>query len=105
MNRAEKIVLLSIEYTQNDLGEWVEQVTETEVFAIVQSISMNEFYEAGREGMKPDYRFHVWLTEYNDQELVEYKGKRYRVYRTYIRNDGRIELYVNEQKGDEQDDA
>lgn len=105
MNRAEKIVLLSIEYTQDDLGEWVEQVTETEVFTIVQSISMNEFYEAGREGMKPDYRFHVWLTEYNDQELVEYKGKRYRVYRTYIRNDGRIELYVNEQKGDEQDDA
>lgn len=101
MNLVEKIGLISIEYTQDDLGEWIETETKTNVFAIVQSVSMYEFYEAGREGMKPDYRFHVWMTEYDDQELVEYKGKRYRIYRTYIRKDGRIELYVNEQKGDE----
>lgn len=101
MNLVEKIGLISIEYTQDELGEWVEKEEKTDVFAIVQSVTMYEFYEAGREGMRPDYRFHVWMTEYNDQELVEYKGKRYRIYRTYIRKDGRIELYVNEQKGDE----
>lgn len=101
MNLVEKIGLISIEYTQDDLGEWIETEVKTDVFATVQSVTMYEFYEAGREGMKPGYRFHVWMTEYDDQELVEYKDKRYRVYRTYIRKDGRIELYVNEQKGDE----
>lgn len=105
MNLVEKISLISIEYTQDELGEWVETEVKTDVFATVQSVTMYEFYEAGREGMKPDYRFHMWMTEYNDQELVEYKDKRYRIYRTYIRNDGRIELYVNEQKGDDPDDA
>lgn len=105
MNLAEKIALISIEYEQDDLGEWIETETSTEVFALVQSVTMYEFYQAGLEGMKPDYRFHVWLSEYNDQELVDYKGKRYEIYRTYIRNDGRIELYVNEKKGEEADDA
>ena len=100
MNLAEKISLITITYTQDDLGEWTETETKRDVYALVKSVTMYEFYQAGLEGMKPDFRFHVWMTEYKDEELVEYKGKRYRIYRTYIRNDGRIELYVNRQKGD-----
>ena len=103
MNLAEKIALISIEYSQDNLGEWTETQTKTEVFAMVNSVTMSEFYQAGLQGFKPDYRFSVWMTEYNDQELVEYKGKVYSVYRTYRRDDGRIELYVNEKKGEEND--
>lgn len=103
MNLAEKISLISTEYTQDDLGEWTETQIKTEVFAMVNSVTMSEFYQAGLQGFKPDYRFSVWMTEYNDQELVEYKGKVYSVYRTYRRDDGRIELYVNEKKGEEND--
>jgi SPP1 family predicted phage head-tail adaptor len=103
MNLAEKIALISTEYTQDDLGEWTETQTKTEVFAMVNSVTMSEFYQAGLQGFKPDYRFSVWMTEYNDQELVEYKGKVYSVYRTYRRDDRRIELYVNEKKGEEND--
>jgi SPP1 family predicted phage head-tail adaptor len=103
MNLAEKIALISTEYTQDDLGEWTETQTKTEVFAMVNSVTMSEFYNAGLQGFKPDFRFMVWMNEYADQELVEYKGKVYSVYRTYRRNDGRIELYVNEKKGEEND--
>ena len=103
MNLAEKISLISTEYTQDDLGEWVETQTKADVFAIVSSVSMSEFYQAGLQGFKPDYRFTVWMTEYNDQELIEYKDKVYSVYRSYRRDDGRIELYVNEKKGEEDD--
>lgn len=103
MNLAEKIALITTEYGQDDLGEWTETQTKTEVFALVNSVTMSEFYQAGLQGFKPDYRFSVWMTEYNDQELVEYKGKVYSVYRTYRRDDGRIELYVNEKKGEEND--
>lgn len=103
MNLTEKISLISTEYTQDELGEWTETQTKTEVFAMVNSVTMSEFYQAGLQGFKPDYRFSVWMTEYNDQELVEYKGKVYSVYRTYRRDDGRIELYVNEKKGEEND--
>ena len=105
MNLAEKIKLLTIEYTQDDLGEWTETRTEIDVFARIESISMNEFYEAGMQGFKPEYKMMVWLNEYNDQELLEYNSKVYTVYRTYRRDDGRIELYVTERKGAEEDDS
>ena len=62
---------------------------------------MTEFYEAGLQGFKPEFRFTVWMSEYNEQETLEYKDKVYQIYRTYIRNDGRIELYVTERKGEE----
>ena len=103
MNRAEKIALISIEYSQDDLGQWVETRTETDVFALVESVTMSEFYQAGMQGFKPEFRMLVWMSEYNDQEILEYKGKVYDVYRTYMRDDGRIELYVNIRKGDEDD--
>lgn len=103
MNRAEKISLISIEYAQDDIGEWVETQTKTDVFAYVESVSMSEFFQAGLQGFKPDYRFAVWMTEYSDEELIEYNSKLYDVYRTYKRDDGRIEIYVRAKKGVEND--
>ena len=101
MNQAAKINLLTTEYTQDDLGEWTETQTKDTVFAYVDSVTMTEFYEAGLQGFKPEFRFTVWMTEYNEQETLEYNDKVYQIYRTYIRNDGRIELYVTERKGEE----
>ena len=101
MNQAAKINLITIEYTQDDLGEWTETQTKDAVFAYVDSVTMTEFYEAGLQGFKPEFRFTVWMSEYNEQETLEYKDKVYQIYRTYIRNDGRIELYVTERKGEE----
>jgi len=103
MNLAEKIALVSIEYTQDDLGEWIKTQTKTEIFGWVDSVSMNEFYQAGMQGFKPEYKFTVWMQEYGNQELIEYNEKLYVVYRTFRRNDGRIELYVTERKGEEND--
>ena len=105
MNRAEKIKLISIEYTQNSILEWEETRSETEVFALVESISMSEFYQAGMQGFKPEYRMTVWMNEYAEQSLIEYNSKTYDFYRTFRRDDGRIELYVTEKKGDEEDDT
>lgn len=101
MNVAEKISLISIEYTQDELGEWIETRETTDVFAIVESVSMSEYYQAGQQGLKPEYRFAVWMNEYHNEDIIEYNSKVYSVYRTYRRKDGRIELYVNERKGDE----
>ena len=101
MNLAEKIKLVTIEYTQNDIGEWEETRAETEVFAIIDSVTQNEFYQAGLQGFKPEYRFLIWQTEYDGEETLEYDDKVYTVYRTYLRDDGRIELYTTLRKGEE----
>lgn len=103
MNLAEKIALISIEHTQDDLGEWVEKWTKTEIFGRIESVSMSEFFEAGRQGFKPDMKVTIWMAEYDGQSLLEYKDKTYTIYRSYRRDDGRIELYVNEKKGDEEE--
>lgn len=103
MNLAEKIELITIEYTQDELGEWVETQTKDTVFAIIGSVSASEFFQAGLQGFKPEYKMTVWQTEYSGQELVEYNGKTYSIYRSYRRADGRIELYVTEKKGEEND--
>ena len=101
MNQAAKITLITTEYAQDDLGEWTETRTESTVFAYVSSVTMSEFYEAGLQGFKPEFRFTVWMSEYDEQEVLEYNDKVYTIYRTYMRDDGRIELYVTEKKGEE----
>lgn len=105
MNLVEQISLVSIEYAQDDLGEWTETRSDNYVFATIESVSASEFYNAGLQGLKPEYRAVIYMVEYNGEELVELFGKIYNVYRTYRRNDGRIELYLNEKKGDENDDT
>ena len=66
----EQIALIKTEYTQDDLGEWVETRTKKTVFSQVDSVTMNEFYQAGLQGFKPDYRFAVWQSEYEGEELI-----------------------------------
>ena len=101
MNQAAKITLITTEYTQDYLGEWIETREESTVFAYVSSVTMSEFYEAGLQGFKPEFQFLVWMSEYDEQEVLEYNDKVYTIYRTYMRDDGRIELYVTEKKGEE----
>ncbi len=103
MNHAYKITLLTSKYTQDAIGQWVKTVEETDVFGLVSSVTMSEFYQAGMQGFKPDFRITIWMTEYHDEEELVYNDKVYSIYRTYIRDDGRIELYVTERKGDEEE--
>jgi hypothetical protein len=64
----------------------------------VGSITQSEFYEGGRNGLNPEYRFTVFFADYEDETIIEYKGKRYAVYRTYLTRNDKLELYV-ERKG------
>ena len=91
------IQLVSIEQTQNAFGVWEKTETARQVFCKVSSVSQSEFFEAGRNGLNPEWRFVVFGADYGDEETVIYKNKRYGVYRTY-RDGDFIELYV-ERKG------
>lgn len=61
---------------------------ENEVFAEVLSASQNEFYKARENGLEPELVF--MLTDYGDydgQKVIVYDEKRWRVIRTYIREE------------------
>ena len=54
-----------------------------QVFCHVRSVSRAEFYKAGRNGLNPALIFVVFHAEYQGETLLEYRGQRYAIYRTY----------------------
>lgn len=99
MNRAKKINLLTSSYTSDDIGNITPIESKKAVFAYVRSASQSEFFNAGEAGFKPDKVFDVLLTEYDGQSGVEYGSDVYTIYRTYDRDDGRVELYAEKRVG------
>lgn len=98
MVRDDVIKLVKETRSQNALGVWQVTRSYRDVFARVSSISYKEFYEAGRSGLNPAYRMSLFFADYEGEEIVEYKGNTYSIYRTYQTDTDILELYV-ERKG------
>lgn len=98
MDRSDVIKLISVTRTQDKYGQFIDTETSRQVYCQVGSITQSEFYEGGRNGLNPEYRFTVFFADYEDETIIEYKGKRYAVYRTYLARNDKLELYV-ERKG------
>jgi SPP1 family predicted phage head-tail adaptor len=92
------IKLLSTTYEKNKYGQDIPVNTAREVFCDKKSVSRNEFFNAGRNGLNPQYVFTVFKGEYSGESICEYNGLTYSIYRTYESDDDYIELYV-ERKG------
>ena len=89
------ITLLSITESVNGIGDLVETITRTEVFARVRSVGMKESYEAFAVGLKPELTFVLAdYYDYNDQEFIEYDSVRYKVLRTYRKTTNELEIVV-----------
>ena len=84
--------------TQNARKQEVETETKTEIMALYESVSQNEFYKAGEAGLKPEFRLTTAIIDYNGEKEVELDGKKYGIYRTYEVDKDYIELYC-ERKG------
>lgn len=98
MDRSDVINLISITQQQDEYGQWVDTPTSKQVFCQVESVGQREFFEAGRNGLNPQFKFTLFGGDYNNEPLVEYKGNQYSVYRTYLTKSDKMELYV-ERKG------
>lgn len=95
----EVVKLIKVEHTVNSYGDREEVRTEKEVFCHVKSITRAEFYQANAEGMKPSIVFVLAdYMDYEEEELLEYKGKLYKLIRTY-RKEGSYEIELTCKKG------
>lgn len=93
------ITLVSCTKQRDDYGVERETLTTKEVFAQVHSVTRQEFYEAGRNGLNPSFMFTIFVGDYGGEELCRYEGNQYSIYRTYIvPGTDYIELHV-ERKG------
>ena len=114
MDRSDIVTLVKRTYALDDYG--VQQPTETkrDVYCNVVSVNSTEYFEGGRNGLNPVFRMTMFKYDYDDEDIVEYKGKRYSVYRAYTSGRSRswytrsrgyrtghdtIELYVEQRGG------
>lgn len=93
------ITLISVVRSQNEIGEWSADENQTTVYAKIDSVSRDEWYQAGKLGLKAQYRFTIHLADYSGEEVAIYQGIRYAIYRTYRASNDRIELYAERQAG------
>ena len=98
MDRSDVITLLSSTKTQNAYGVWEETLTSKNVFCQVDSVTRQEFFEGGRNGLNPEFRMTMFFADYNGERELIYKGLTYSVYRTFQKRTDTLELYV-ERKG------
>ena len=95
MTRDVEITLITPSYTLDDWGiPQPNAETTNTVMARIGSVSASEFFEAGRNGLRPEYKFTMFLYDYDGQRELEYDGTRYTVYRTYMGKSDTVELYV-----------
>ena len=78
MNMQDVITLRSVSVEVDDYGVPQETTSEKTIFARVESVSAAEFFNAGQNGLKPDYRFLVNAWEYSDEPEA--------VFQTYMEN-------------------
>ena len=101
MNRNKIICLVSETYERNEYGVYISSETKREIYANVTSVSADEWFDGGRNGLNPELRMEVFAPEYHGEEIVEYKGQNYAIYRTYMTKYNTVELYVQKKKGEQ----
>lgn len=98
MDRSDVIDLIAVTQTQDEFGVWRTTEKARQIYCQVDSVTASEFFEGGRNGLNPEFRFRVFNADYEGEPIIEYNKQRYSVYRTYLRRDDTLELYV-ERKG------
>ena len=98
MDRSDVITLVGATMEQDAFGVWRESTTERDVFCSVESVTRAEWFEGGKNGLVPEFKFVVFFGDYENEKTVIYKGEAYGIYRTYRGKNDRLELYA-ERKG------
>jgi SPP1 family predicted phage head-tail adaptor len=79
----QKLTLVKKSYSEDDIGNQISTLTETDVLCSVKSISKNEYYKAAQTDLWPSLIFVIHHFEYDGETEVIFDGKRYSVIRTY----------------------
>ena len=88
-------------HTRDEIGQNIlGGETLLEVFVTVNSVSRTEFFNAGRNGLTPEFVFKMPKINYSGEKEIQYDGKRYSIYRTFCPPESDdLELYVKEEAG------
>ena len=83
---------------ENEYAQQIGDPERREIFVSVESISRNEFFDAGRNGINPELKFITPSINYNCEGLIEYEGDVFTIYRTYEQGEN-VEIYAQKKVG------
>lgn len=94
------IYLIAYSYTKDEFGVDRKEPHSRRVFAKIESVTRAEYFNAGRNGLNPEFKFVVFAADYNGETVCQYHGMQYSIYRTshYLGIDY-VELYVQREGG------
>lgn len=93
------LFLVKAEYKKDNYGIDREVLTERMVYCEVESVTRSEFFNAGRNGLNPEFVCHVYKGDYEGEVLCVFRGRDYSIYRVYETDDDYIELYIERRGG------
>lgn len=105
MNKSSVAYLVSESWTQDENGVQRATTKKRKVFVNVSSVTSQEWFEGGRNGLNPQYRFKMFQFDYLGEKIIEYNGVQYTIYRTYNRSVDEIELYTELKKGNDVEES
>lgn len=105
MDRSTPIYLVAETYAEDAYGVLRPTQTKRLVYANVTSVTADEWFEGGRNGLNPELRVRMFAPDYEGEEVVEINGYLFAIYRTYFARTDIIELYVERRKGKAQTPA
>ena len=99
MDRSTPIYLITECFQEDQYGVLQPMRSKRMVYANVTSVSQGEFFEGGRAGLKPEYRMTMFAFDYAGENTLEYMGRTFDIYRTYMAGTDIVELYVQRKQG------
>lgn len=89
-------LIKSEEVGKNDFGQTEYREIKRDVFCLVGDVRQSEFFTAQQIGIKPSNMLVTNPINYEGEEYVEFRSRKFKVYRTYERSENEIELYIEE---------
>lgn len=88
-------------YIEDEIGQHIPQKEQLfQIFVSLSSVSRSEFYQAGANGLSPEYVLKTASVNYSGETELEYNDVRYSIYRTYLTPEtDEIELYIQKKVG------
>lgn len=101
MERLIDIDLVRISYKKDSIGQQVEEsVITNSLVGKMYSVTRLEWMNASQLGLQPEMTVKLANEEdFSGETYADVKGVRYTIYRTYLTNDGGIELYLRKDTG------
>jgi len=107
MVRADVIGLVSETRSAHGVHEAITENVR-EVPAEIRSVTRSEYYTALNAGVQPELVFKLTLdADYQGEHFLRYGNQKFRVVRTYLTNDGGIEITAerSDENGTDEEDS